>query len=194
MRIVLLRCLAGEKHFEKDLLIPLMCGKWGTGLTPSIPAKGPGFSQGELDTAQWIFPKNPHHFRNAWLWGLSWKPFLTHPKIISSLPERLWSQNINLSFFISVSTEFSPAPREEAEASAASCFAQAIHCTCPSVFAGREKPAPHQAGCLRKARRWIAAAKELFNTPRAWSVLFLHRVSWLASKTHLILLCEKAIF
>ena len=56
---------------------------------------------------------------------------------------------------------------------ALSCFAQALHCTGPSVFTRRENPAPHQTGSLRKAGRWIAA-QELFNTPRVLSVLSLH--------------------
>lgn len=197
MRIVLLRYLAGEKYFEKDLLIAPMCRKWGSELTP-VPEKKPEFSRGELSdpfSSSWTLHSwvSQKLHRNAWLWGLSQKLFLTHPKTISSLPERLWSQNINLSFFISAYTEFSPAPREGTTGSCCKLLCSSIHCTCPSVFARGEKAAPHQAGCLGKAGRWIAA-KEIFSTPRAWSALSLRWVSWLASKTHLILLCEKAIF
>lgn len=158
MRIVLLRCLAWEKYFEKDLLIPLMCRKWGTELTPSIPAKGPDFLQGELDTAQLSFPKTTHHFRNAWLWGLSQKLFLTHPKIISSLPERLWSQNINLSFFISVSTEFSPAPREEAIGFCCKllCSSHSLHTS--KCFCKKRKASSPPGWLLKESRRMYSSS------------------------------------
>lgn len=173
-----------------------MCRKWGTDLTPSTRSKGTWILTRwtirtirslfpKLDIAQQSFPKST---QKCLALGFVPKIFLTHPKIISSLPERLWSQNINLSFFISVYAEFSPALREEATGFCCKLLCSS-HSLPTSVFSRRENTAPHQAGCLRKAGR----AKELSNTPRAWSALSPHW-SWLASKTHLILFREKAIF
>lgn len=47
---------------------------WRAELSPSSPAKGPDFSQGEFsqaghDTAE--FSETANHFRKIWLWDLS---------------------------------------------------------------------------------------------------------------------------
>lgn len=118
---------------------------WMWGLSYLLPALHRGLifhkvsiqillSQAGHVTAE--FPKTASHFRNVWLWGLSWKLFVTRPKIISSLPEGPRSQNINLSFFISVSAEFSRAPRWEA--------------TCSWWKLLRSNLAPHMPKCFRK--------------------------------------------
>lgn len=109
----------------------------------------------KLDTAQLSFPKNARHFRNAWLWGLSRKLFLAHPKIISSLPEGLWSQSINLSYFISVSTEFSPAPREEVTGFCCKllCSSHALHMPMPKCFCKERKASSPPGWLLKESRK-----------------------------------------
>lgn len=62
---------------------------------------------------------------------------------------------------------------EKQLASDGNCFSLVLHHICPSTSARRQKPAPHQADCLRGAGKGMAA-KELLYTPRVLSVLSLH--------------------